>query len=244
MERIVLSDVPALSGGLSTAQVDVYFFDSDAMSFADTLNETERARCARFATPLLRDRFRVCHAGKRAILSSYLGCPPADIDFVIGTYDKPRIGNAELTFNLSHSANWVAMAIARAEVGVDCERIDPTVNYRELLDAVAHPAEHIGSRDAFYRTWTRKEAVMKQLGLGFQLAPVRVQVPDAAKPLPNWRGSHIDIDGASLRSPERAPLIVDVPAPPGYMAALAASEACAIRVFQLCDEPINEGGRR
>lgn len=243
MQRIALADVQALSAALHPAQIDVYFFDSDAAAFEDTLCATERARCARFVTPLLRSRFRACHAGKRAILARYLGREAHDLAFVTGPYDKPRIRDATLGFNLSHSANWVALAIATDEVGVDCERIDDTVDYHGMLETVAHPHERIGDRHAFYRTWTRKEAVMKQLGLGFQLAPARVRVPDAEAPLQDWQGAQIDSNSQTARLGERAPMLLDVSAPPGYCAAVAAETAREIRVFQLCSEHENEGGR-
>lgn len=241
MRRVALPEVEALSAGLTAAHIDVYFFDCDTSAFDDTLSETERARCARFATPLLRDRFRACHAGKRAILARYLRREPRDLGFVAGPFDKPHIGDGALGFNLSHSANWVAMAISVDEIGVDCERIDDTVDYRDLFGAVAHPDERIGDRHAFYRTWTRKEAVMKQLGLGFQLVPTRVQVPDPDAPLHDWQAARI-VDG-DTGSPVSAPspLIVDVQAPPGYCAALAAESPRDVRVFQLFAGHVKEG---
>jgi len=238
MRRISLADIDVLSAQFSPTRIDVFFFDSEESVFDDTLSDAERSRCARFATPLLRDRFRTCHAGKRAILSRYLRRAPSEVAFVTGRYDKPSLADKAIAFNLSHSASWVAMAIAADDIGVDCERIDITVDYQSLLPTVAHPQERIDGHQAFYRTWTRKEAVMKQLGLGFQLAPARVRVPDANAPLHAWQGTHIDDAGAA----ERAPLLVDVQAPPGYCAALASDTPCDVRVFTLLAGHTNQEG--
>lgn len=238
MRQIAFDEIDALSAAFSPRHIDVYFFDSDTSAFDDTLSDVERSRCARFATPLLRNRFRTCHAGKRAILSRYLRRRPSEVAFVTGRYDKPALADNAIAFNLSHSANWVAMAVAVDEVGVDCERIDASVDFHGLLPTVAHPQERIDGRHAFYRIWTRKEAVMKQLGLGFQLAPVRVRVPAADTPLHAWQGTHIDDPGSA----ERAPLLRDVPAPAGYCAAVASDTARDVRVFTLLAGAIHQEG--
>lgn len=239
MYTITLADIDTVSCDLASARIDIYFFDSDRSTFDDTLCDAERARCARFATPLLRKRFRTCHAGKRAILSRYLRRSPRDMAFVAGPYDKPALVDAPIAFNLSHSVNWVAMAVATGEVGVDCERIDAGVDYRGMLGTVAHVQERIDGHHAFYRTWTRKEAVMKQLGLGFQLAPARLRVPPADAPLTEWRAAHID-DGTPPAT-SGAPLLLDVAAPPGYCAAVAAGAPSAVRVFELHTTPSTRG---
>jgi phosphopantetheinyl transferase len=163
---------------------------------------------------------------------------PILIDVFTGRYDKPSLADKAIAFNLSHSANWVAMAIAADDVGVDCDRIDITVDYQGLLPIAAHPQQRIDGGQAFYRTWTRKETVMKQLGLGFQLAPARVRAPDANAPLHAWQGTHIDAAGAS----ERAPSLVDEQAPPGYCAALASDTQCDVRVFTLFAGHTNQEG--
>ena len=87
---------------------------------------------------------------------------------------KPYLKNEKKYFTISHSGNYVVLAIANREIGVDIEK---TTHYS---DAVARrcftPLEcewmhHQGSNEAFYYLWTAKESVMKASGLGFSLLP-------------------------------------------------------------------------
>ncbi|MDR3320659.1 MAG: 4'-phosphopantetheinyl transferase superfamily protein [Desulfovibrio sp.] len=92
-----------------------------------------------------------------------------------GTAGKPCAKIEKLPFfNLSHAGDYVVLATAQNEVGVD---IEPVHAYE---DAVAErcltPEEHAwrkrrGGKWAFYKLWTAKESVMKATGKGFTLPP-------------------------------------------------------------------------
>lgn len=135
MRPNTLAGINALSAKFSPTPIDVFFLDSDQSVFDDTFSDTERSRCVHFATPLLRERSRICHAGKRATLSRYLS----------------------------------------------------------------------------------------------QHAPARMRVPDANESLHTWQSAHIDDAGTS----ERAPLLIDVQAPPGYCTALTSDMPGYVHVFTL-----------
>ena len=65
-------------------------------------------------------------------------------------------------FNISHSKEYVALAIASKPVGVDVEQIRP---YRkELIDFFSN--ESINDEESFFRVWTMKEAILKANGVG------------------------------------------------------------------------------
>jgi len=90
---------------------------------------------------------------------------------VYGSHGKPYLRDNAMRFNLSHSGDYVVLATAGCEVGVDIERIE------SYSDAVAircfTPAERewLSNNEGFYRLWTAKESVMKGAGLGFSLPP-------------------------------------------------------------------------
>lgn len=154
------------------------------------LRDDERARAARFARPLLQDRFAVGRGVLRWVLARYLGMDPAALSLTYGPYGKPLLmGAGDLRFNLSHSEGQALLGVARGvEIGVDIEAVRPlrdrddvaqrtfTVGENRAL-AVLPPA----LRDAgFFACWTRKEAVVKTTGIGFAFELDWFEVPVGA----------------------------------------------------------------
>ena len=122
-----------------------------------------------------------------------------------------------VSFSVSHSGGLglIAMAGADRRIGVDVERSRRQLDFRALAERFFHPDEvaAIGSRrDAFFRCWTRKEAVVKALGLGLQhpLKSFRVDV-DAAGPQPVHGVDGLWVTGLQIDA--------------GYVAALAGDGA-------------------
>lgn len=89
------------------------------------------------------------------------------------TYGKPYLyGEEELFFNISHSGNWVIMAIGSSEVGVDIEKIDEN-NTLYLMDIFTKDEKSyisIGTKkqqiEKIFLLWTLKESYVKYLGTG------------------------------------------------------------------------------
>lgn len=99
-----------------------------------------------------------------------------DEELVKNPYGKPALKNGGKQFNLSHSGDYVALAVDVQPVGVDIERIknaDPAVAQRCFQKAeLAYVFEDNEIADErFFSIWTLKESLMKATGLGLQLAP-------------------------------------------------------------------------
>ena len=97
-----------------------------------------------------------------------------DCQLIYGGNGKPYLKSGDAYFNISHAGDYVALAVANCEVGVDIEKVSA------YSDAVAArcftPPEREwlrgeGCDEAFYRLWTAKESVMKASGFGFSLPP-------------------------------------------------------------------------
>lgn len=140
------------------------------------LDDDERTRADGFAFPLLRDRFVVAHGALRTILGRALGAAPGDVRFSFGPNGKPALADdSPVRFSLSHSDDLAVVAITSdCAVGVDVEKERPDVSHEPIArqffsqaeaDALGAlpPAER---QKAFFRGWTRKEALVKLLGLG------------------------------------------------------------------------------
>lgn len=95
-------------------------------------------------------------------------------ELVYGEQGKPAFPvGSPLWFNLSHSGDTIALLISdEGEVGCDIEVIRPRSNWCRLANAVFSQAEHHEIEqvpppqqlEAFWRIWTRKEAMIKQRG--------------------------------------------------------------------------------
>jgi 4'-phosphopantetheinyl transferase len=138
----------------------------------------ELSRAERFVFDRDRNRFIVSRATLRRIWAGRLSVAPRSITFRQGPYGKLALATfAELRFNVSHSGDrgLIALAVGR-EIGVDIESLRGPTNLFEIVATFFSPAERaaleaLSSADrhyAFFACWTRKEAYLKALGLGFQ----------------------------------------------------------------------------
>ncbi|RZL30652.1 MAG: 4'-phosphopantetheinyl transferase superfamily protein, partial [Pedobacter sp.] len=91
---------------------------------------------------------------------------PATIKFLLTTANKPYLPN--INFNLSHSGDYVVIAIGENALGVDVEVIKDHFDH-DLLAKVCftiNERKQIGNLEDFYTFWTRKEALLKATGEG------------------------------------------------------------------------------
>lgn len=162
-------------------------FPHDLHSLQRLLSLDEQQRAARLLDPRKAQAFIVARARLRQILASYLSVDPAQISFTYGEQGKPALLSPAtiLTFNLSHSGDLALLAVAQGmEVGVDIEKIEPSLDYQRLAarffsseeNAALMAAPKARRRRMFYRLWTKKEAQLKGAGGGFSAPPGRTSV--------------------------------------------------------------------
>jgi 4'-phosphopantetheinyl transferase len=146
------------------------------------LDPDERDRLERFRALDDRRRLLAGHAGLRILIGAALGLSPRAVSFTRGAYGKPALarlgGERTLEFNLSHSGRVAVVALTGdTPLGVDVEELRPFPDRDAIATRFFHrseTAELAALRDtekdlAFFRTWTRKEAVTKALGRGLNL---------------------------------------------------------------------------
>jgi 4'-phosphopantetheinyl transferase len=149
------------------------------------LSNDELNRGRQFRVAADQDRFLAAHVLKRHLLGALLNVPGARLRFEQQRTGKPQLIGKGLHFNLSHSGDWVAMAIsAAAPVGIDIEQAN-TAPPEELLSAVLHPYDHFTPKptsptERFYTAWTLKEAVSKGLGIGLALPFAQLRLEPTA----------------------------------------------------------------
>jgi 4'-phosphopantetheinyl transferase len=159
----------------------------------ELMDAVERRRMAKLRRHDDQARFAAGCGIARLALAAFLGCPPAAVvlDRTCWTcgqpHGRPRLRppvGASLDFSVSHSGDRVAVALTIGmRVGVDVEAIRsdlpveamaPSVLSAKELDAFGRVAPQDRTR-RLLESWTRKEAVLKALGVGLRIPPARIQ---------------------------------------------------------------------
>ena len=202
--------------------------DDEVEALRALLDDGERKRADRFASPRDRRQFAVGRGLLRTILGRYVDRPPSSLRFVANAHGKPgfdpRIGiDVPIRFNLAHSGPWVVYALALGrEVGVDIEGIRPEFGGLAIAERFFAPGEVAALRAlpddsrplAFFHGWARKEAYIKAKGKGLALPLDEFEVAIAPGCPAALLATHPDPIEASRWS------LVELPAEPGYVSAL------------------------
>ncbi|MEU3375285.1 4'-phosphopantetheinyl transferase family protein [Streptomyces sp. NPDC006711] len=158
--------------------------DSPTSADLALLSTEERARADRIVHPATKVGFVAGRAASRRILSELLGVPPTDI--TLGRRPCPGCGDphhgppavlrpqSPLWISISHTNGCGMLAVAHVPVGVDVEGVrdfpveelaESTLTESESRVVLGSP-EGPARTSAFLRAWTRKEAVLKAVGIG------------------------------------------------------------------------------
>ncbi len=92
-------------------------------------------------------------------------------DIKVGEYGKPYSESGKC-FNLSHSGDYVIIALSDFEIGCDIE-FEKELDFERTGKIVFHEnelkklSEADDKKEYFYELWTRKEAFIKCIGKGF-----------------------------------------------------------------------------
>lgn len=103
-------------------------------------------------------------------LPAMLGIKPDEIQIGMNACGKPYLlGCPEVDFSISHSGEYVVLAVVFGKkIGVDIELIDRNIDLT-MKPIIFSQLECslIGNYYDFFVMWTKKEAYLKCLGLGF-----------------------------------------------------------------------------
>ena len=139
-------------------------FDA-AFALLPTARQERICRCPRETT-----RLQLLAAG--LLLRCILGVTE-ETPLLCTPQGKPYLKHGPC-FNLSHSGHFAALAISDQPVGLDLQDMTHQPSPR-LADRWFTPEEAAwihGNPDRFFHVWTRKESVVKALGLGLAALPM------------------------------------------------------------------------
>lgn len=161
--------------------VDVYFARTIDLSSRYTdlrnyLSHDELLRADRFHHDKIRETYIACHAMLRLVLAQSLDVKPLDIEYQSGINGKPGLIANPLYFNITHTRDAFALAIYKDNiVGIDLERINQNIAIHSIIESyfskdereyILESSAGMETKDRFFLLWTRKEALLKALGVG------------------------------------------------------------------------------
>ncbi len=137
------------------------------------LNDQEQQRFYQLSPPQ-NDRFLKSRTCLREVLGHYLSLPPRSVPLTFTPRGKPIVIGHPCHFNLSHSGNWLVIAVNKfTPVGIDLEQMQER-SFTHLIDRYFSLPEQewfhqLGINRSplvlFYRAWVIKEAYSKLLDI-------------------------------------------------------------------------------
>jgi 4'-phosphopantetheinyl transferase len=160
---------------------DVYFAETKDLSsvFPDLYNfisYDEKLKADKFKHGRTRETYISCHAILRLVLAQYLNVKPSDLIFQVGANGKPGLVGNPVFFNITHTNDAFAIVVFKdSPVGLDLERINRKIDIHSIIktyfskderEYILKPSTDLETKDRFFLLWTRKEAMLKALGVG------------------------------------------------------------------------------
>ena len=155
--------------------------------------------------------------------------------FARSPYGKPFCPQTDMDFSISHCADMVWVALCRtAAVGIDLEQLRPLPDAAELTSQL-HPHERQALlalpdgelQNAFFRCWTRKEAVLKACGTGLN-TPLNSFCVSIVQQQDNWILTSPTSSTCDAQRTDTTPhqwTSHDIAAPSSYQCSVAACAA-------------------
>lgn len=146
---------------------------SRVSEFKKLLSAEEKLKAERYYQQKDTERYIITRAALRLLLARYHHCEPQAIKLIADKNRKPQLfeGNG-IHFNVSHSHQRIAIAIATQEIGLDLEFVNPDFDYMAVA-SFSFAQEELTwlnksqqPTDDFFCLWTRKEAFLKGTGSG------------------------------------------------------------------------------
>jgi phosphopantetheinyl transferase len=155
--------------------------------FYDYLSDYERSKADRFKHECDYSSYVSMHALLRIELSKLLKTKARSIKIGVTEYGKPFIPDIDLPFSLSSSRNLFAFVVGRKNqfLGIDIEQIKPEIDFinisrnyfsveeQQLVLSFNNIADQ---KRTFFEIWTRKEALLKAIGVGINTELTKIPV--------------------------------------------------------------------
>lgn len=169
--------------------------------FYNYLSDFEKSRANRFRYESDYNCYVSVHALLRIELSKLLKTNAKSIKIGESKNGKPFTSGVNLPFSLSRSNNLFAFVIGRSNqfLGIDVEQIKPDIDFTDIArhyfsikeqQSILFLDKIVDQKRTFFEIWTRKEALLKAIGIGINTKLSKVQVLEGE--------NHIDISRVQI----------------------------------------------
>jgi 4'-phosphopantetheinyl transferase len=217
---LVYNNFPALPGeNLPPFKIFMgnclHFNDHRVERAKQNLSLYEIDRANKFIPKITAASYILSHFFLRKILAEKTKTSLEKLEIVFDTEKKPYGIPHCLDFNISHSQNLFAIAVAdhaSSIVGVDIEAINYRIDFVDIVHQYFHDTEKAfifeasNNRDSsvsrFFQVWTRKEAFLKMLGTGLinNLDVLDMASPECSIDLPIISPDTPNLDNIFIRT--------------------------------------------
>jgi len=153
------------------------------------LPEFEKKKSERFRFEILRTRYIKGHYLLRTLLGMYLGVDFYNQEFHINKHGKPTLKNPQakdsIYFNMSNSENTcICVFRQHGDIGVDIEKIQDLPDMDRIVERfftsdekeIFRSLPEQNRKQTFFKFWTRKESLLKAMGVGLSFPLDKVDV--------------------------------------------------------------------
>jgi 4'-phosphopantetheinyl transferase len=159
-------------------EVSVYFGITNGLmkypELENYISTEEKLRADKFHFLEDRNTYLICHGLLRSIISKNLKIDPLEVVFRYDMNNKPGLYGNPLYFNITHVRGAFAFIISKYyTVGIDMENVDRNIDLVPLIDTIFSNEERdfvlrseVNNLENFFLLWTRKEALLKAIGIG------------------------------------------------------------------------------
>lgn len=189
------------------------FNDERYRKFYNILSKDEQIRANHFRFEKDRVQFVLARGILRQLLAGYLSMEASELRFQYTPLGKPYIlRDYGLDFNVSHSSSLALFGFTIGRmIGIDIEFMSVNIEFASMVKQFFSPYEIktlfslpvSQQAEAFYMCWTRKEALIKAIGIGLSLPLDQFDVtliPDEPAEILDIRWNHMDKNKWSMLS--------------------------------------------
>lgn len=169
--------------------VDLDLWNLSCLEAVQALPESEAKKAGRFRFETHKNRFIKGRFMLRSLLGMYLDIDFYDQEFHANRYGKPAVhkfhDDNSIHFNISNSENIYVCAFSQnSDIGIDIEKIHDLPDMDRIIARFFSEDEKRrfcslplpGRTNTFFKYWTRKEALLKAMGMGLSFPLDKVSV--------------------------------------------------------------------
>jgi len=150
--------------------------DEQSLALYEMLPERRKEAVDRARNPEIAKKRLYTGAFLQYVLAKETGIFAERLQYEYNEWGKPALVGSDIHFNLSHSGDYVVLAVSDQPIGIDVEH--KTKNYESLAKRCFCPEEYAdimsvdtreGQEIRFLEYWTMKEAYIKLRGEGMRI---------------------------------------------------------------------------